>query len=81
MTPSGEAVSRYQFEAQIRDGVVVWRFGVMTESGGQHAVELRHGEEVPILLDLLRHDATVYFDPQSRTLRTGWNVPGKPAAH
>ena len=74
----GSAIKRYQVGAKFHDGVVEWHFCVETEAGGKHFVQIRHGEEIPVLLDLCRHDRTVYYDDKQRTLRSGWNVPGQP---
>ena len=73
----GKAVEKYQFAAQITEGVVNWSFGVQTDDGEKYELTLRDGEEVPVLHAILRKDSTVYFDPKSGTLRTGWNLPGK----
>lgn len=73
---SGVLVERYQFLAQVRDGVVEWTVAVETQGGVQHVLPLKDGEEVPILADFLRRDRTMYFDPETRTLRTGWNPAG-----
>lgn len=72
----GAPVTHYQWLATFRDGVVEWRLGVQT-SAGQHLIPIRDGEEVPVLLDILRQDATVYFDAENGTLRTGWSTPGE----
>jgi hypothetical protein len=74
---TGHPVRKYQFSATLREGVVEWTFGVQTDDGVDHIVPIRDGEEVPVLRDICRHDGTIYFDGESRTLRTGWNVPGK----
>ena len=73
----GHAVEKYQFSAQLSEGVVNWSFGVQTDDGKKHELTLRDGEEVPVLHSILRNDSTVYFDPKTGTLRTGWNTPGK----
>ncbi len=70
-------VKRYQFAASFSDGVVSWTFFVQTEDGETHAIPIRDGEEVPLLNEICRRDATIYYDPKSGTLRTGWNAPGK----
>lgn len=77
----GQSVKRYQFVAVLRDGVVEWSLALETDDGQRHTLRVRDGEEVPVLLDLLRRDATVYFDPESKTLRTGWNLPGASERH
>ncbi len=76
------SVKRYQFAASFSDGVVAWTFFVQTEDGETHAIPIRDGEEIPLLVQICRSDATIYFDPKTRTLRTGWSSPGKdPAQH
>lgn len=72
----GNAVSRYQVAATFRDGVVEWALGLQLEDGERVILPIRDGEEVPILLDLCRRDSTIYYDPQTRTLRSGWGSPG-----
>lgn len=71
------AIEKYEFSATMREGVIEWSLGLQTDDGQKHALRVRDGEEVPILLDLLRHDTTVYFDPAGPTVRTGWNAVGK----
>lgn len=74
---SGQPVARYQVFATIIEGVVEWTFAIQTEDGERHNLQLRDGEEVPLLLDICRHDQTIYYDKESKVLRTGWNVPGR----
>jgi hypothetical protein len=74
---TGLPVARYQLIASLADSVVHWRLGLETDDGRRHEIALRDGEEVPILLDLLRGDKHVYFDERTRALRTGWNFPGE----
>jgi len=73
---AGQHVNKYQVTATFRGDVVKWRFVVETEDGEQHELPVRDGEEIPILLDLVRRDETVSFDPRTRLLSTGWNNPG-----
>lgn len=73
---SGVLVERYQFLSQIRDGVVEWTMSVEVQGGTQYVLPLKDGEEVPILADFLRRDRTMYYDAESKTLRTGWNPTG-----
>lgn len=73
---TGLPVARYQLLAVFVDGVIEWRLCMETDDGTRHVLPVRDGEEVPILLDLFRHDKAVYFDPNQRALRTGWNFPG-----
>lgn len=72
----GLLVNKYQVVAQIRAGVVEWRFAVETEDGEQHTLPIHDGEEIPVLLDIVRRDTTVHYDPRSGALSTGWNDPG-----
>lgn len=73
---AGLPVVRYQIAARFRDSVVEWSFSVETRDGVVHRFPIRDGEEVPVLSDLCRKDKSVYFDPQTATLWTGWNYPG-----
>lgn len=73
----GHPVVKYQFAARVRDGLVSWTMGIQTDDGVEHVVELREAEEVPLLREICRSDATIYYDGETQTLRTGWNVPGK----
>ena len=72
----GLHVDKYQVSASFRGGVVEWRFVVQTEDGETHELRVRDGEEIPVLLDMVRRDATVHYDPESGSLATGWNNPG-----
>jgi hypothetical protein len=69
-------VDKYLVTATFRSGIVEWRFRVQTEDGREHEVLVRDGEEIPILLDIVRRDATVFYDEQTHSLGTGWNSPG-----
>jgi hypothetical protein len=73
---AGLPVVRYQILARFHDGVVDWSFSVETRDGAVHQFPIRDGEEVPVLNELCRKDTSVYFDPQTATLRTGWNYLG-----
>lgn len=77
----GAAVRKYQLGVTLRDGIAQWSLAVETDDGQRHVAPVRDGEEVPVLLDLLRHDKTVYYDPEQCLLRTGWNVPGAAEGH
>jgi len=70
------ALSKYEVSAAFREGVVEWSLHLQTEDGRKHAVRVRDGEELPILIDILRRDATVYFSPSTSTLRTGLSALG-----
>jgi hypothetical protein len=74
----GRPVKRYQVAARLRDGLVEWSFALETDDGERYVLPIRDGEEIPVLRDLCRRDPTVYFDPNSSTLRSGWNLPGRP---
>lgn len=73
---TGLPVSRYQFLAALRDGVVEWRLALETDDGRRHELRLRDGEEVPILMELFKNDRSTYFDAGGAVLRSGWNFPG-----
>ncbi len=77
----GLSIKRYQFTATLRDGVTEWALHLETDDGARSTLRIRDGEEVPVLLDMLRHDKTVYFDASTGTLRTGWAAPGVKDAH
>ncbi len=68
-------VTRYQVSAKFLDASVAWEFSVETPAGA-HTMLIHDGAEIPVLLDLVRSDRTVFFDPSSRRLTTGWNVIG-----
>ncbi|MFO0837874.1 MAG: hypothetical protein U1D55_05060 [Phycisphaerae bacterium] len=69
-------VNKYQVSATFQDRLVSWKFVVETDDGARHEFALRDGEEVPILLDLCRHDDSLFFDKATQTLSTGMNDPG-----
>lgn len=69
-------VQKYQVGARFQSGVLSWTFMVQTEDGAVCELDVRDGEEIPILFQMCRADLTVYFDPESKTLTTGWNTPG-----
>jgi len=72
----GQHVDKYQIVATLRGGTVEWHLLLQTEDGEQHNLTVRDGEEIPILLKLLLKDSSMYFNPQSGALSTGWNDPG-----
>jgi hypothetical protein len=72
----GLNVDKYQITATFRGGVVEWHFAIETEDGQQHELPVRDGEEIPILLEIVKRDATLHYDPRSCSLSTGWNNPG-----
>lgn len=69
-------VRKYQVLARFRENRVDWNLMIETSDGEKHVVPVCDGAELPIVLDIVRRDRTVYFDPKSRTLTTGWNDPG-----
>ena len=73
---AGLHVDKYQVMAKLGSHGVSWRFAVRTEDGEQHDVPLQNQADVPVLLELVRGDESIFYDPQSRTLTTGWNNPG-----
>lgn len=73
--PEPTQVKRYQVSARFHDGAVQWAFEVEV-AGKKLALDVRDGDEIPILLDICRRDWTIFFDEQTRTLTTGWNLPG-----
>lgn len=72
----GQPIVRYQLLATITEGIVSWRLVLETKDNRQHEMPIRDGEEVPVLLELIRGDKSVFFDASSGTLGTGWNFPG-----
>lgn len=77
MADRGEPINKYAVHATFKQGSVTWVFSVETAGGDKHQIEVLDGAEIPILLDLVRRDKTVYFDGATRTLSTGWNDPGE----
>lgn len=75
MSELGEFVNKYAVSARLEGKGVVWQFRIETERG-RHELDIADGAEVPILLDLVRKDRSVFYNPESRTLSTGWNDPG-----
>ncbi|MBK8913491.1 MAG: hypothetical protein IPM64_02630 [Phycisphaerales bacterium] len=69
-------VDKYQFVATLRETTVDWSLSLELEGGQKHTIAITDGAEVPLLLDLLRKDPSIYFDPKNRRLSTGWNSPG-----
>lgn len=69
-------IHKYQVVARFRDNRVDWSLLIETTDNQKHIVPVCDGAELPVLLDLVRRDRTVFFDPKSRTLSTGWNDPG-----
>jgi hypothetical protein len=73
---TGIPVSRYQFQAAYREGILEWSLGLETNDSARHELRIRDGEEIPILMSILQTDKSVYYHAESKTLRTGWNFPG-----
>ncbi|MFN0138206.1 MAG: hypothetical protein ACKVS9_19040 [Phycisphaerae bacterium] len=69
-------LAKYEIAALFREGVVEWALTLQTDDAKRHVMRVRDGEEVPLLLDLLRKDTTLYFSPSTATLRTGLNSLG-----
>lgn len=74
-------IRRYQIVAQFRDGGVNWMFEVETADGQRASLDVRDGEEIPLLLDICRRDWTIFFQRDTQTLTTGWNIPGSKTDH
>ena len=72
----GKAVKKYEVTAAFREGVVTWTFGIMTDDGQKHYWDVRDGEEIPILMELCRRDWSVFYNPETKQLSSGWNIPG-----
>lgn len=73
---AGKPVKKYEVTASFREGVVTWTFAVMTDDGQKYFWEIRDGEEVPLLMELCRRDWSIYFNPETNQLSSGWNMPG-----
>lgn len=69
-------VEKFQVQAVVRGGVIEWRLALGLEGGERVELPIRDGEEVPLLLDLLRRDQAVHYDPQTGQVSTGWSAPG-----
>ncbi len=72
----GEFVNKYSVAATFEGSSVNWSFRVQLSNGEQVEVNVVDGAEIPVLLDIVRSDRSIYFDPKTRTLSTGWNDPG-----
>lgn len=70
-------LNKYAISASFHNGAVSWKLALELASGEHVELPVLDGAEVPILLDILRADNTLYFDPRSRSLTTGWNDPGE----
>ncbi len=70
-------VDKYAVHAVFGDSGVHWRFAIQLDNNEVVELEVRDGEEIPILLDIARRDNSLFYDPKSRTLTTGWTDPGK----
>ena len=73
---TGQLVNKYLLSARFGEYGIVWSLGVETEDEKQHEISLPDGAAARALLDLARFDETLYFDPKTKTLSTGWNNPG-----
>lgn len=77
MAELGLIVNKYAVSATIRASSVAWKYRVEVEGGEHYDLDIQDGAEIPLLLEIFRSDNTVYFDPATRTLSTGWNDPGE----
>ncbi len=77
MSEEGEFVNKYAVSAKFEGASVSWHFRVQIANGESFDMDVVDGAEIPVLLSLLRSDRSLYFDPKSRTLSTGWNDPGE----
>lgn len=77
MSEGAIPLNKYAVSAAFHNGAVSWLLSLELASGEHVELQILDGAEVPILLDILRSDNTVYFDPRTRTLTTGWNDPGE----
>lgn len=73
---TGQLVNKYLLSARFGEYGIAWSFGVETEDEKQHELSLPDGSAARALLDLVRSDETLFFDPKTKTLSTGWNNPG-----
>lgn len=76
MSELGEFVNKYKVAASLRDSAVAWTFSVETANGERYDLDIIDGAEIPLLLDLVRSDRSVYYDHKTRTICSGWNDPG-----
>ncbi len=77
MSECGEIVNKYAVSAAFKDSAVSWSVKLQIANGESFEMDIVAGAEIPILLDLMRSDRTLYFDPKTRVLSTGWNDPGE----
>ncbi len=77
MSEEGDIVNKYAVSATFEGSTVNWHFRVQIANGECIDMTVVDGAEIPVLLELVRTDRTLYFDPKSRTLSTGWNDPGE----
>ncbi|MCG3127710.1 MAG: hypothetical protein CHACPFDD_02578 [Phycisphaerae bacterium] len=76
MSEHGLTVKRYSVAASFARSTVNWMLVIETDGGERHTIEVVDGAEVQLMLDVLRKDKTMYYDPRTRSLSTGWNAPG-----
>ncbi|MBL8877506.1 MAG: hypothetical protein JNG88_00175 [Phycisphaerales bacterium] len=69
-------VHKYQVVARFRENRVDWNLMLETSDGQKHVVPVCDGAELPIILDVVRRDRTIFFDAKSCSLSSGWNDPG-----
>lgn len=71
----GEHISKYLLAFQVGSHGVKWTLLLETSGGRKHELTIP-ASEVAAVLDLVRGDLSLYFNPETRTLCTGWNEPG-----
>lgn len=69
-------VHKYQVVARFRENRVDWSLMLETSDGQKHVVPVCDGAELPVILDVVRRDRTIFYDAKSRSLTSGWNDPG-----
>lgn len=72
----GELVSKYNIAMQVGGYGVKWTLALETNTGKRHELPLSSAADVEHALALVRGDKSLYFDPRTQTLCTGWNDPG-----
>ena len=70
-------MNKYAVSAAFEGAAVSWSVKLQIANGECFEMTVVDGAEIPILLDLMRSDRTLYFDTKTRVLSTGWNDPGE----
>ena len=65
MSEAGEFVNKYSVSATFESSGVSWRFLVELSNGERCHMDVVDGAEIPILLDIMRADRSIYFDPRT----------------